>query len=142
MYESCLVICDGRLVLLCCSDIHYSQVSENLSSTIFVKKEFLLGNSCRSWQAVILGVQLQNSFFFRTTNLLLYPLPCIKIMNYSYSVFQPLLSKRAAGLWITHLIRDVWQNVEYGLRVKRKEKYLYIRKCNNINNSKKKNSGK
>ena len=44
---------------------------------------------------------------------------------------------------MTHPIVDIWQNFGYGLRVKRKEKYLYIWKCNKIiNNSKKQNSGK
>ena len=42
-----------------------------------------------------------------------------------------------------HPIVDIRQNIGYGLRVKGKEKYLYIRKCNSIkNNSKKQNSEK
>ena len=35
---------------------------------------------------------------------------------------------------ITHTIVDIWQNFGYDLRVKRKEKYFYIQKCNNITN--------
>ena len=35
---SCPVTCDVRLVLFCCSDIHYSQVSEKIYSIVFVKK--------------------------------------------------------------------------------------------------------
>ena len=38
---------------------------------------------------------------------------------------------------------NIWQKLGYGLGVKRKKKYLYNRKCNEIkNNSKKRNSGK
>ena len=60
-----------------------------------------------------------------------------------YSFFQPLLSTWATELLMTHPIVDIWQNFGYGLRVKRREKYLYIRNYNNItNNSKKRNSGK
>ena len=57
-----------------------------------------------------------------------------------YSFFQPFLSIWAGGLLITDPIVDIRQNFGYGLRGKWKEKYLYIRKCNNnINNSKKRN---
>ena len=41
---------------------------------------------------------------------------------------------------VTHPIVNISQNFRYGLRIKRKEKKLYIRKCNNITkNSKKRN---
>ena len=43
-------------------------------------------------------------------------------------IFQPLLSIWATELLIMHAIVDIWQNFRYGLPVKRKEKYLYIRK--------------
>ena len=69
--------------------------------------------------------------------LLLHPVLFIKCITYSLSIdfFNQLL--------ITHSIIDIWQNFGYGLRVRRKEKYLYIRKCNNIrNNCKKRNSWK
>ena len=56
----------------------------------------------------------------------------------SYSIFQPLLSIWATELLITQPIVDIWQNFGYGSRVKRKEKYLYIRKYNNITNNSKK----
>ena len=43
--------------------------------------------------------------------------------------------------WSSSSVID--KNVGYGLRVKRKEKYLYIRNCDNItNNYKKRNSRK
>ena len=63
--------------------------------------------------------------FFRTTNLLLYPL----ILSFSFS---QLL--RSIFL-ITHPIVGIWQNFGYGLWVKWKKTYLYIRKCNNITNN-------
>ena len=62
-----------------------------------------------------------------------------------YSLHRTLcnLSIWATGLWITRPIIDIWHNFEYDLWVKRKEKYLYIPKCNNItNNSQRQNSGK
>ena len=67
--------------------------------------------------------------------------------NYSffinYSFFQPLISVCATELLIAHPIVNSLQNFEYGLPIKRKEKYIYIWKCNNnTNNSKKRNSGK
>ena len=78
--------------------------------------------------------------FFRIINLtlLLYPLLFIKSMTYSYTFFQPLLSIWALELLTTHSIVEIWQNFGYGLRVRRKEKYLSIRKCNNITNNSKK----
>ena len=39
-------------------------------------------------------------------------------------------------------IGDILLNLGYGLHVKRKGKYFYVRKCNKMNNSKKQNSGK
>ena len=47
----------------------------------------------------------------------------------------------ATDLLITHLIVDIWQNFECGLRVQGKEKYLYIREYNNITNNSKKIRG-
>ena len=63
---------------------------------------------------------------------------------FSYSFLPSFLSIYAIyRLLITHSVVDIWQKFVYGLRVKRKEKYLYNRICSNIaNNSKKQNSGK
>ena len=61
----------------------------------------------------------------------------------SCSHFQLRLSKWAKRLLIAHSIIDIWQKFGNGLRFKRKEKYSYNQKCNNItNNSKKWSSGK
>ena len=87
--------------------------------------------------------------FFRTTNLLLllYPLLLIKSMTYSLAIrffSQSLVMRYRALNNAPHrrYLTEFW-NFGYGLRVKRKENYLYIGKCNNItNNSKKRNSGK
>ena len=49
--------------------------------------------------------------------------------------FSHPLSIWATGLLITHTIVDICQNLGYSLRVKRKEKHLYIRKCSNITNN-------
>ena len=61
--------------------------------------------------------------FFRTTNLLLslHLLFFIKSMTYSLAIdfFNQSLTMNP--------IVDIWQNFGYGLRVKQKEKYLYIR---------------
>ena len=46
--------------------------------------------------------------------------------------FQPILSMWAAGFLTAHPILNIWQNFEYTFWGKRKEKYLCIRKCNNI----------
>ena len=48
--------------------MHCSSVCERLHSTVFLKKNFFLGNSCPLWQALLLGRQFQNSnlkSFFR-----------------------------------------------------------------------------
>ena len=92
---------------------------------------------------------LMYQLFFRTTNLLLllYPLLLIKSMTYSLAIrffSQSLVMRYRALNNAPHrrYLTEFW-NFGYGLLVKRKENYLYIRKCNNIkNNTKKRNSGK
>ena len=86
---------------------------------------------------------------FRTPNLLLllYSLLIIKSMIYSLAIrfFSRSLVIRYRALNNAHhrtYLTEFW-NFRYGLRVKQKENYLYIRKCNNIkNDAKKRNSGK
>ena len=55
------------------------------------------------------------------------------IMTYSSAnLFRSLLSIRVTELLITHLHHryvDIWQDFGYGLRAKRKEKYLHIWIC-------------
>ena len=92
---------------------------------------------------------LMYQLFFRTTNLLLllYPLLLIKSMTYSLAIrfFNQSLVMRYRALNNALHLRYLTEvrNFGCGLRVKRKDNYLYIRKCNNItNNSKKRNSGK
>ena len=67
-------------------------------------------------------------------------------MTYSLAVHffsHSLVYELQGEILISQLIVDIWQNFEYGLPVKRKEKHLYIRECNKIaNKSKKQNSGK
>ena len=92
---------------------------------------------------------LMYQIFFRTTNLLLllYPLLIIKSMTYSFAIrflSQSLVMRYSALNNPPHrrYLTEFW-NFGHGLRVKRKENYFYIGKCNNItNNSKKRNSGK
>ena len=92
---------------------------------------------------------LMYQLFFRTPNLLLllYPLPLIKSMTCSFAIrffSQSLVMRYRALNNAPHrrYLTEFW-NFGYGLRVKRKENYLYIRKCNNIkNNTKKQNTGK
>ena len=92
---------------------------------------------------------LMYQLFFRTTNLLLllYPLLLIESMTYSLPIrfcSQSLIMRYRALNDVPHsrYFTEFW-NFKYGLRVKRKENYWYIPKCNNIkNNSKKRNSGK
>ena len=88
--------------------------------------------------------------FFMTPNLLLlpYPLLLIKSMIYSLAIrwlfSQSLVMRYRALNNAPHrrYLTEFW-NFGYGLLVKRKENYLYIRKCNNIkNNTKKRNSEK
>ena len=102
---------------------------------------------CSKTFAYCVNYSLMYQLFFRTTNLLLllYSLLFIKSITYSLAIdfFQPVLGIWATELLITLPIVDIWQSFEYGLRVKRKEKYLYSRKCNNnTSNSKKRNSGR
>ena len=80
---------------------------------------------------------LMYQLFFITTNLLLDLLLIDKNTGFSSAIlfFQPLLSIWATGLSITQATLDIWQNLGYGLWVKRKEKYLHIRKCNSITNN-------
>ena len=92
---------------------------------------------------------LMHQLFFRTPTLLLllYPLLLIKSMTYSFAIrffSQSLVMRYRALNNAPHrrYLTEFW-NFGYGLLVKRKENYLYIRKCNNIkNNTKKRNSGK
>ena len=92
---------------------------------------------------------LMYQLFFRTANLLLllYPLLLIKSMTYSLAIrffSQSLVMRYRALNNAPHrrYLTEFW-NFGYGFLVKRKENYLYIRKCNNIkNNTKKRNSGK
>ena len=92
---------------------------------------------------------LMYQLFFRTRNLLilLSTLLLFKSMTYSFAirfVSQSLEMRYRTLNNAPHrrYLTEFW-NSGYGLRAKRKEKYLYIRKCNNIkNNAKKRNSGK
>ena len=92
---------------------------------------------------------LMYQLFFRTRNLLilLYSLLLFKSMTYFFAicfVSQSLVMRYRTLNNPPHrrYLTEFW-NFGYGLRVKRKEKYLYIRKYNNIkNNIKKRNSGK
>ena len=77
----------------------------------------------------------------RTNNLLLllYPLLLIKNMTYSLAIrffSQSLVMRYSALNNAPHrrYLTEFW-NFGYSLRVKRKENYLYIGKCNNINNA-------
>ena len=84
--------------------------------------------------------------FFRTPNLLLLLYPYQKYdLFLGHLCFQPILVMRHRALNNAphrRYLTEFW-NFGYGLRVKRKENYLYIRKCNNIkSNTKKQNSGK
>ena len=79
--------------------------------------------------------------FFRTANLLLllYPLLLIKNMTYSLAIrffSQSLVMRYRALNNAPHrrYLTEFW-NFGYGLRVKRKEKYLHIWECNNIKNN-------
>ena len=83
--------------------------------------------------------------FLRTANLLplLYSLLFMKSTTYSlgFHFFSYSLVYELQIFLIMKSIVDIWENLGYGLRVKRKEKYLYIRKFNSTkNNSKKPNS--
>ena len=87
--------------------------------------------------------------FLRTTNLLLllYPLLLNKSMTYSLAIrfFSESLVMRYTALNNSPHRRYLTEfcNFGYGLRIKWKENYLHIEKCNNItNNSKKLTSGK
>ena len=91
---------------------------------------------------------LMYQLFFRTTNLLLllYQLLLIKGMTYSLAICfssQSLVMRYRAVNNAPHrrYLAEFW-DFWYRFRVKRKENYLYIRKCNNTkNNYKKQNSG-
>ena len=79
--------------------------------------------------------------FIRTPNLLLllYPLLLMKSMTYSFAIrffSQPLVMRYRALNNAPHrrYLTEFW-NFGNGLRVKRKESYLYIRKCDNIKNN-------
>ena len=76
--------------------------------------------------------------FFKTSNLLLllYSLLFIKTVTYSLAIdfFSHSLVYELNNelLLIAHPIVDIWQSFRNGLRLKRKEKHLYIRKCNKV----------
>ena len=79
---------------------------------------------------------LMCQLFFRTTNVLplLSPLLLIKSITYSLAIrfFSQSLEMRHSALHSAphrRYLTEFW-NFEYGLRVKRKENYLYIGKCN------------
>ena len=92
---------------------------------------------------------LMYQLFFRTPSflLLLYPCLLIKSMTYSSAIrfFSQSVVMRYRGLNNTphrKYLTKFWK-FGYGLLVKRKENYLYIRRCNNIkNNTKTRNSWK
>ena len=66
--------------------------------------------------------------FCRNTKLLLYSVLFLKndlFLVIGYSFFSHPLSIWATGFLITHTIVDIWQNLCYNLRGKRKEKHIY-----------------
>ena len=76
---------------------------------------------------------LMRQLFLRTTNLLVLLFLFDKTMSFSLAIFfLSLLTIWPVELLVAHLILNIWQSFGYGLWDKRKEKYLFIRKRNNI----------
>ena len=111
---------------------------------LFLVRIFPHSDGIRTRSNSVFGL-FSRSVYFRTTNLLLslYSLLIIKSITYSLAIDFFSQSLVYTKVSITHPIVDIWQNFGYGLRIKRKGKKLYIRKCNNITyKSKKRYSGK
>ena len=87
----------------------------------------------RRWGPDCASYFLMRQLFLRTTNLLVFLLLFDKTMSFSLAILFSVTSYyMTCRTFSSSLILNIWQSFGYGLWDKRKEKYLFIRKRNNI----------